>query len=86
MSTNNTTNELITFVRCSQKTYDNILPKENNTVYFVLDTGKIYQGQYLVGQVNAGPVWEGDESEPGDDTEDDIAIIGYAKLDYMKLN
>ena len=32
----------VNFVRCSQTTYDE-LEKDDNTIYFILDKGKIYQ-------------------------------------------
>lgn len=83
MITNNNKNvsqtDVVTFIRCSQKTYDNITIMDSNAVYFVLDTGRIYLGNNLVGEVNVGPQWE----DP--DSPIDTAVIGTAKLGLLKL-
>ena len=75
--------DVITFVRCSQNTYDNLETKDNNSVYFVLDTGRIYQGVYLVGEVNVGPEWE--DPDAPNDPDDPTAVLGTARIGLMKL-
>lgn len=67
----------VKFVRCSQSTYDE-LEKDDNTVYFILDKGKIYQGLTLVSQT-ASVTWdeyEGTLTSP---------ILDEAILDEMEL-
>lgn len=78
--------EIITFIRCSQSTYDNLEPKDNNAVYFVLDTGRIYQGIHLVGEVNIGPQWEDpDATDSPDDFNQSTAVLGTARLGLLNL-
>lgn len=78
--------DIITFIRCSQSTYDNLEPKDDNAVYFVLDTGRIYQGIHLVGEVNVGPEWEDpDAPNDPDDSNTSTAILGTARIGLMKL-
>lgn len=69
----------VNFVRCSQAKYDD-LEKDDNTIYFILDKGKIYQGLVLVGETSNSLTWE---EYSGDDST--IAKLGGAVLARLKL-
>ena len=69
----------VNFIRCSQATYDE-LEKDDNTIYFILDKGKIYQGLVLVGETCSSLTWE-EYSEDGSTT----ATLGEAVLARLKL-
>lgn len=69
----------VNFVRCSQATYDE-LEKDDNTIYFILDKGKIYQGLVLVGETGGSLTWE-EYVEDGSNT----AKLGEAVLSRLKL-
>lgn len=69
----------VNFVRCSQATYDE-LEKDDNTIYFILDNGKIYQGLFLVSETETSLTWE--EYSEDDNT---TAKLGEAVLARLKL-
>lgn len=69
----------VTFVKCSQSTYDT-LEKDENSVYFILDTGRIYQGSHLVGKRGKCPEWE------EYDKLITTSVLDEAVVDEMQLN
>lgn len=72
----------VIFARLSQATYEGLgTSVDSNTVYFCLDSGRIYQGDTLVGEAGGSIKWQ--YYQGGSSTQS--SVLGQGVLGQMVL-